>query len=508
MATASVQILNDVDAALAWLRERGAASLSTDSRSVRAGDGFIAWPGLGVDTRQFVGAALEAGALACLVDAQGLEAFRFGGPAVAALVNLKLHAGVLASRFWGDPSEAMSVLAVTGTNGKTSCAWWLAQAMSLLGRRCGLVGTLGVGEPPSAAVPQGELRSTGLTTPDPVTLHRALYGFAQEGFMACAMEASSIGLVENRLSGTQVDVALFTNFTQDHLDFHGSMQQYWEAKSLLFDWLGLRASVVNVDDPQGAALAAQLVARAADVWSLSAQGQLGARLRASGVRYDSGGLTFTVHEGEAQELVQTCLIGHYNVSNVLAVIGGLRSLGVALGDAAAVCAQLTSVPGRMQAVVADEFAAGLPSVVVDYAHTPDALEKALLALRPFAAEQGGALWVVFGCGGNRDAAKRPLMGAIAQRCADRVVLTSDNPRFESAPQILAQVRAGLLQPDTALVVESRREAIAKAVAQAGPNDVILLAGKGHETEQDVAGVKHPFSDELEAKAALSKRITT
>jgi UDP-N-acetylmuramyl-tripeptide synthetase len=507
-STVTVPVLADLDAAVLWLRSCGVQSLVADSRRVRPGDAFIAWPGFGADARRFVPAALAAGAAACLVDAQGVAEFGFDGKVVAAVPDLKVRAGELASLFWGHPSEGLSVLAVTGTNGKTSCAWWMAQALSLLGRRCGLVGTLGVGEPPSVASPHAQLQSTGLTTPDPITLHKAFHHFSENGFSACAIEASSIGLVENRLAGTQVDVAVFTNFTPDHLDFHGTMVEYWQAKTMLFDWLGLRASVINVDDEQGAGLAHQLGVRGADVWSFSASAKPGARLQATDVRYDNGGLAFTVCEGALTESVQSCLIGHYNVSNLLAVLGSLRALGIPLVDAAAMCAQLTPVPGRMQSVMADEFVVALPSVVVDYAHTPDALEKALQALRPFAQAQGGALWVVFGCGGNRDAAKRPVMADIAQRHCEHVVLTCDNPRFESAQEILAQMQKGLLSDKNVVVMEDRRAAIAHAVAQAQASDVVLIAGKGHETEQDIAGVKHPFSDVLEAKVALSKRNQT
>ncbi len=501
----AVPVLADLDAVVLWLRERGVVSLVPDSRRVQAGDAFVAWPGFGVDARQFVAGALAAGAAACLVEAEGVAEFEFDGRCVAAVQDLKLHAGELASLFWGHPSEALSVLAVTGTNGKTSCAWWVAQALSMLGQRCGLVGTLGVGEPPSMASPHAQLQSTGLTTPDPITLHQAFHHFSQNGFSACAIEASSIGLVENRLAGTQVDVAVFTNFTPDHLDFHGTMIEYWQAKTMLFDWLGLRASVVNVDDEQGAGLAHQLQARGADVWSFSASAKPGARLQAVDVHYENGGLAFSVHEGGFCAPVQSCLIGHYNVANLLAVLGGLRALGVPLMDAAAMCAQLTPVPGRMELVCADEFVAALPCVVVDYAHTPDALEKALQALRPFAAAQGGELWVVFGCGGNRDAAKRPLMAGIAQRLCEHVVLTADNPRFESVAEILAQMKLGLSSDKNVVVIEERSQAIGQAIAKARSNDVVLIAGKGHETQQDIGGVRVAFSDVLEAKKSLSKR---
>ena len=490
----ALQRLGDTREAGAWLAQHGARALAVDSRRVQPGDAFIAWPGHALDGRQYVRQALAGGAVACLVEADGVEAFDFGeGAPVAALAGLKSSTGEIADSFCGRPSERLQVVATTGTNGKTSTAWWTAQALSQLGRRCGVVGTLGIGEPSST------LAATGLTTPDPVTLQQALRRFADEGFAACAIEASSIGIVEQRLAGTRIAVALFTNFTQDHLDFHGSMASYWEAKSALFDWPGLRAAILNVDDPHGAALVERL--RGLDCWTYSVRGP--ARLRASGIAYRDGGLAFEVIEGDQHATVISTLIGEYNVSNLLAVIGGLRALGVPLPEAAQACAVLTPVPGRMQRV---EAARPGPEVVVDYAHSPDALEKALVALRPFATQRGGQLWCVFGCGGNRDTAKRPLMGGIAQRLADRVVLTSDNPRHEPPAFILLQIVAGLAgSQERVNVIEDRRKAIAYAVREAGANDVVLIAGKGHEDYQEIAGKKLPFSDVDEARFALEAR---
>lgn len=498
---ATLTTLHDAGSAVAWLRSRGVKQLRTDSRAVQPGDAFIAWPGYAHDGRQFVPAALAAGASACLVEAKGADAFHFDPAQVGAMPGLKAASGPLASLFLDMPSDRLDVVAVTGTNGKTSVAWWMAQGLSLLGRRCGLVGTLGVGEPPSSAAPDAVVRSTGLTTPDPVTLQAAFRSFADSGFEACAIEASSIGVVEHRLAGTRIKVALFTNFTRDHIDYHGSMEAYWAAKAELFASPGLRAAVLNLDDERGEQLASTL--RGLDVWTYSTAKP--ARLRASAVGYRDGGLAFDVQEDGASHPVRTGFIGDYNVANLLAVIGGLRSLGVPLGDAVRVCGELTPVPGRMQRVGAGEQ---LPSVVVDYAHTPDALEKVLLSLRPFAQERGGALWCVFGCGGNRDATKRPLMGAIAERQADSVVVTSDNPRKEPPAEILQQIAAGMARPDRATILEDRRAAIVHAVRHAGPHDVILVAGKGHEAEQDIGGVKHPFSDVEEARAALAERLSS
>jgi len=494
-------------AAHAWLALRQARALSADSRRVQAGDAFVAWPGHASDGRRFVAAALAAGASACLVEEEGVEQFDFGGDArIGALRGLKAAAGAIASRFLGNPSAELDVVAVTGTNGKTSTAWWIAQALAAIGRRCGVIGTLGIGEPPSAAAGEAPaLVSTGLTTPDPVTLQNALRDFVDRQFAACAIEASSIGIAEQRLAGTQVAVAVFTNFSQDHLDYHGDMRAYWQAKAQLFAWPGLKGAVVNVDDAQGGELAASLSTGHVDCWTVSTRGEP-ARLQATDIRHGRAGLAFDLVEGGQRLAVATPMIGDYNVANLVGVIGVLRALGTSLADAVAACAALTPVRGRMERVqLVGAAGDALPEVVVDYAHTPDALDKALTALAPLARERGGVLWCVFGCGGNRDPAKRPLMGAIACRLAGHVVVTSDNPRFETPDLILAQILVGAIGHDEVDVIENRAEAIRYAVGSAAPADVILLAGKGHEDYQEIAGARFPFSDARHAEAALQAR---
>ena len=487
--------LPHAEAAASWLGARVRGRLRTDHRQVRAGDAFLAWPGYAHDARRFVPQALQSGASACLVDDHHLGAFQFDDSRIAALPHLKQLAGVVAHQFLGRPSEKLHVVAATGTNGKTSTSWWIAQALSALGQRCALIGTLGSGAPGEA------LHGGGLTTPDAVQLQQALHDFAADGFSACAIEASSIGLHERRLAGTQIEVALFTNLSQDHLDYHGDMAAYWNAKRALFAWPGLKAAVLNIDDAHGAELAAALSHAPLALWTCSTQRP--ARLGAHGVHHDAGGLTFELREGAQALPLRSALIGAFNASNLLLVIGALRALDVPLADAVRAAAALGPVPGRMQRVRID--AGGLPEVVVDYAHSPDALDKVLLTLEPLARQRGGRLWCVFGCGGNRDAAKRPLMGAIAHRQADHVVLTDDNPRDEAPAYILAQILAGIAGDDAVDVIEDRREAIAYAIAQAAPADVVLLAGKGHERTQEVAGVKREFCDADEARAALWRR---
>ena len=491
-----MQTLHSSSQASQWLKSRVRGTLQSDSRQVQAGDGFIAWPGAAHDARRFAPAALEQGAAACLVEHQGAEDFDLRGETYAAYVGLKSEAGFIASEFFGHPSQALDVLAVTGTNGKTSTAWWLAQALGNLPEDqalpCGMIGTLGVGLP-------GQLEVTGLTTPDPLLLQKTLRHFVDTGMKACAIEASSIGIGEHRLDGTQVRVAIFTNFTQDHLDYHGDMAAYWSAKRQLFSWAGLRSAVVNIDDAQGILLAQELEESALDLWTVSRHTL--ARLSARNLAYEAQGMQFDVVEGGQSIRLHTAMMGDYNVSNLLGVIATLRSLGIALPAAVRACQGLTAVPGRMDCMGGDQA----PLVVVDYAHTPDALENALSALRPVADARAGALWCVFGCGGDRDAGKRPAMGAIAMQGADLVIVTSDNPRTERPESIIAQILAGMSTQRAPRVLMDRAQAIAEAVTQATERDVVLIAGKGHESTQEIGGQKFEFSDKDHARLALLAR---
>ena len=481
-----------------WLHSRVSGTLSCDSRKLRPGDGFIAWPGAANDARQYVASALAQGAQACLVERSGVESYAFTGEAVAAYAGLKADSGPIAAAYFEQPSRQIDLLAVTGTNGKTSTVWWLAQALSNLKQgapiACAMVGTLGIGRVPDVV-------STGLTTPDPVLLQQSLRRLVGEGFKACAIEASSIGIAEHRLDGCQIRCAIFTNLTQDHLDYHASMAAYWQSKAKLFAWSGLQAAVVNIDDAQGRLLSDELAPGALELWTVSCIGA--ARLRADAIRYDGQGLSFDVCEGVQKYRLQTRLIGLYNVSNLLGVIAAIRSMGVPLTAAVQACAELTPVPGRMELVsgVATNVGAS-PLVVVDYAHTPDALGQALLALRSLADQRGGKLWCVFGCGGDRDAAKRPLMGAVAANHADRVLLTSDNPRSEKPETIISQILLGMTGHEPSMVQVDRALAIREALTLAAAHDVILIAGKGHEDYQETAGRRIAFSDIDHARRSL------
>ncbi len=484
-----------------WLRKRVSGTIQCDSRKLLPGDGFIAWPGAATDARQHVAVALAAGAAACLVELDGVERFGFKEPAVAVYRGLKAASGPIAAAYFEQPSQQLVLLAVTGTNGKTSTVWWLAQALSNLTRvapvPCGMVGTLGVGR-------HGDLVATGLTTPDPILLQQTLRSFVNDGVKACAIEASSIGIAEHRLDGCRIRTAIFTNLTQDHLDFHASMEAYWQAKARLFAWPGLEAAVINLDDPKGVELERNLRDSKLDLWTVSCVAE--ARLQARDISYEEQGLRFSIRERGASDarsrVLQTRLIGLYNLSNLLGVMAAMRSIGVPLAAVVDACADLTPVPGRMECITQP----GQPLVAVDYAHTPDALAQALLALRGVSRQRGGQIWCVFGCGGDRDASKRPLMGAIAASHADHVVVTSDNPRSERPEAIISQILLGLTGHVPVTVEPDRSLAIAQTVAQAAAQDVLLVAGKGHEDYQEVSGERLPFSDLEQVRSALSRRV--
>ncbi len=511
-----MQRLHTPQEAARWLRQRVRGSLRTDSRQVRPGDAFLAWPGARHDARRYLSAVLAQGASACLIEAEGgadqpAQSWAVYEDQLACYAGLKSASGPIAAAYHEHPSHRLDVLAVTGTNGKTSTAWWLAQALTRLGHRCAVAGTLGLGEVRQDTDGRADVQGldTGFTTPDAVLWQSSLHDFVDRGIRACAVEASSIGLAEHRLDGTRIRVAVFTNFTQDHLDYHGDMAAYWQAKRALFDWQGLEVAVVNVDDPKGQQLQQALQARSdsVDLWTCSASGP--ARLWARDIRQGSfdrdvhgqgqpSGLSFEVVEGRQSLRLHTAMIGHYNVNNLLGVLASLRSLGHSLEQAVQVCADLWPVPGRLQVV----SAANEPLVVIDYAHSPDALEQVLKALQPVALQRQGRLVCVVGCGGDRDVGKRPLMARVAEQFADRPVFTSDNPRSENPQDILNAMLAGLRQPDRAEQDVDRARAIAQAIGQAGTHDVVLIAGKGHENYQEIAGVRQPFSDVAHAQHAL------
>lgn len=501
-----MQTFSSPDQAALWLRQRGARRLHTDSRKVAVGDAFLAWPGGRHDGRRHVEASLQRGAAACLIEARGHHQLASTAMtlACATYTNLKAACGPIAAAYYEHPSRQIDVLALTGTNGKTSCAWWLAQALVGLGQRCAMVGTLGLGEVLLAADRTVHLQgfSSGLTTPDAVLLQGALRDFVQAGVRSCMIEASSIGLVEGRLDGTRIRVALFTNFTQDHLDYHGDMQAYWQAKLRLFDWPDLQCAIVGLDDPKGPELVAHLRQHRPAVRVLTFGLCADADVRAEQVRWQPAadgqwGQSLTVRHGGQSQGMQIPWVGEHNVRNVLAVIAALLILGHGFEPACAACSNLRAVPGRMQALAHS----GVALAVVDYAHTPDALAQALQSLRPLAQARGGQLWCVFGCGGERDRSKRADMGRVALTLADQVVLTSDNPRSEDPLAIVRDIRQGLGHEAVVQVQLDRALAISHTLSQARLNDVVLIAGKGHETHQEVGPDSLPFSDAEQVQRA-------
>ena len=468
--------------------------VTDDSRQVRPGDLFLACVGDLVDGRRFIADAIAHGAEAVLWEAgdDRAEAFSWRGEWRAPglpVSDLRALRGPLAHAVCGRPSERLSLIAVTGTNGKTSVTQWIGASHP---RSCAIIGTLGAGFP-------GKLADTGFTTPEATTLARCLADFANAEAQACALEASSIGIAEGRLDGARVDAAVFTNFTRDHLDYHGSMAAYGAAKAKLFTWPCLRLAVCNVDDPFGRQLAEMTTASKVVVYTQ--EGRCGDRqgtISAEDVEETIAGLRFRLCAPGGRALVETALLGRYNVANLLAVAAVLLDAGLTPREVAERFAGVQPPPGRLESVGGD----AQPLVVIDYAHTPDALENALRALRAVADARGAGLTAVFGCGGDRDPGKRPLMGEVAQRCADRVVLTSDNPRSEDPQAILDQIRTAV---PTAEVIADRGEAIRRTILSAHAADVVLIAGKGHEPYQEIGGVRRPFSDVSEARTALAAR---
>lgn len=491
-----------IAAVLAWLRAhaQSGANLYSDSRAVRAGDVFLAYAVDGFDNRSHIAGALARGAAAVLVQPEGFALDALDPAVTHAVPDLGALAGEIASGWYGDPSDAMFAVGVTGTNGKTSCTQWIATALRT---PCAVIGTLGSGMP-------GRLIATGFTTPDAPQLQRSLAQLRDDGAKAVAMEVSSHALQQGRVNGTAFDVAVFTNLTQDHLDYHRTFEAYEAAKAKLFAWRGLRHAVVNRDDVAGGRLLATLAGRVRTVaYGIGERADVpeaDRQLIAHEVRATATGTAFRLESSWGAAEVEVGTLGLFNVSNLLAVLGTLLVADVPFAAALAELRKLDSVNGRMQRL-GGRIANDEPLVVVDYAHTPDALEKTLEALRPIAEARGGALVCMFGCGGDRDATKRPLMGGIAERLADRVVVTSDNPRSEPPLAILEQIAAGMHAPDAALRIEDRASAILQAIRGAAREDVVLLAGKGHEATQEIMGKKREFSDQDHARLALAARAT-
>ena len=477
--------------------------IASDSRALQRGDLFLAVQGMASHGLDYLEQARAAGVCAIAWDATtGAEPAAIDVPLIA-VEGLADKLGEIANRFYGCPSEQLEVVGVTGTNGKTTVAWMIAQAMSLLGERCGYLGTLGYGVD---AVDGGE----GMTTPAAVELHGRLAEFVEQGASRAAIEVSSHALAQDRVNGVRFDMAIFTNLTRDHLDYHGDMREYFESKARLFTTCKPRASIVDVDSEYGVELAARVEPNVVRVATRTdSKIEHGTCVQVSSVDTTRDGFVVTFSSTWGEGEFAFSLPGAFNIANATLVLAFLLNQGVPLAKACDVVSQLGAPPGRMQRVAVDAVDRSLqcmtkdgPAVYVDYAHTPDALEGALGALRPHCA---GELWCVFGCGGDRDAGKRPEMGRLAETHGDRVVVTTDNPRYEDPLAIIDDIVAGVARRDAMTVIEDRAAAIVWAIENANDSDVVLIAGKGHESYQELAGERVAFSDYAVAASALAAR---
>lgn len=484
-----------------WVRARASreAFWRIDSRQVGAGDVFVALKGTRSDGAAFVEEALQQGAACALVDAACASEYPHTEN-VLCVDGLFERMGVLASEFYGNPTASMRGVAVTGTNGKTTTSHWLGRLLTQEGVPCAVIGTIG------AFFGGEKIPSPALTTPDAASLQSMFADVKERGARSFAIEASSIGLVQSRLAGTHFETAVFTNLTRDHLDYHGSMQRYEEAKGILFAWPGLKNAVINAEDEAGLRFCDTAIRHGVRVIAYSTR-ECGLKagvqpLVAKDVRADADGMSFSVLWFGREYAVRSRVLGLFNVSNLLAVAGTMLAMGFDAGAVFGKLAGLTPPVGRLQTVATENC----PLAVVDYAHTPDALQKALEALRPNVASRGGKLWVVFGAGGDRDHGKRPMMGKIAAGLADVAVVTSDNPRSEKPEAICTEVASGVRERASVRVIVDRREAIRTAISEAAPEDIVLIAGKGHEDYQEVQGIKHHFSDAEEALGAQQSRL--
>lgn len=465
-------------------------SCTMNTQTIQPGDVFLACRGGSRYLRQ----ACEQGASLVLCD-DSVAVQQQSDPRVLYFPDLSQHLMTLLHRLNGDPSLSLELLGITGTNGKSSCSQYWAQALDYLGQRCGIVGTLGHGF-------FNQLQEGHLTTPDPVSLQAQLHELAQQNAKAVAMEVSSHALDQHRVTGLSFKIALFTHLTRDHLDYHGTMEAYAAAKKKLFQMPSLEAMVLNVDDAYGRQWSEEFENQAVSLWVYAQHTR--PRVAVSGYVYvtkvqpSSSGMKLSLETSQGNTECTIALMGQFNAMNVAGVVAGLMAQGYTLPEIKKAIEVLRPVPGRMQTVSRQ---VDQPWVVVDYAHTPDALEQALKALREHVS---GRVWVVFGCGGDRDIGKRPLMGAVAEQYADEIILTNDNPRSELPERIVDAILSGIQHAKPRVILD-RREAIAAAVSGAEPGDGILVAGKGHERYQKIGTTTLEFDDAAEVKQALLSR---
>ena len=491
-----VRGLTDLPHPLPALLDRTISGIQMDSRLLNKGDLFIACFGQNHDARNFIDDAIALGVSAVLAESggswQGVQ--EIGGVPVIAIDKLWAKISEIAARFYSRPSEQLTVIGVTGTNGKTSCSQFIAQALGKMGMHCGVIGTLGYGT-------YGKLKETQLTTPDAVFTQMALAEMVRDDIEPVVMEVSSVGLHQKRVKAVAFDTAIFTNLTRDHLDYHETMEAYLENKKKLFETEGLKHAVVNLDDPSALAII-NAIASDVEVMTYSLNNKI-ATVYAEEISLTPQGIDAVVVTPAGKGRVTPRLIGYFNFSNLLAVIATLVSYLSRRGDLNLVtlCRHLSGISpvnGRMEIVGESKEV----TTVVDYAHTPDGLRSALLALRD---HFNGRIWCVFGCGGNRDKGKRPIMGEIAEEFADYLIISDDNPRNEKGDEIVLHILSGINNVAAVKVIRDRAEAIEYAVLNAQPGDVVLIAGKGHETYQDVGGNRLIFSDANQVRLALQKR---
>ncbi len=469
--------------------------LSLDSREVKEKHLFIAIKGETVNGIEFINNAIEKGAAAVLWEADiAVDAIKINwrkttsdiNVPIIAIENLSLLAGKFADSFYGSPSEQISVCGITGTNGKTSCADFIAQMMSV-DAPCGVMGTLGSGLYP-------DLKGTGFTTPDAITCHQWLADIKSNNAKFAVMEVSSHALIQGRVNGIRFDSAIFTNLSRDHLDFHGDMESYAKAKSKLFNFAGLKNAIINVDDEAGRNIADDLASNVHCI-RYGLNKTFNPDVYGFNVELDQHGLSMQVSTPWGNGQLNAPVMGDFNASNLLAVLSVMLLQGIEFNEVLKRLTTIKSVVGRMQRFGSDNT----PLVIVDFAHTPDALKQALTSLRQHTENN---LWCVFGCGGDRDKGKRPLMGRIAEDKADYIILTNDNPRSEAAAEIIKDIKSGIKNVTNVTIEQDRHAAINFAISQAKAGDVVLIAGKGHENYQIVGDTKYPFNDAEEVKHNL------
>ncbi|WP_157497017.1 UDP-N-acetylmuramoyl-L-alanyl-D-glutamate--2,6-diaminopimelate ligase [Hahella ganghwensis] len=469
------------------------ADIQLDSRKITRGALFVASEGVSSQGRDYIDDAIDRGASAIVLPGDQVQVYERSNVIFIELEEVRPCVGHIAHRFFGQVTAGMTVVGVTGTNGKSSLTHYIAEMAESLGISAAVIGTLGVGKP-------GALQASSHTTPDAVTVHRHLASLYEQGIELVAMEVSSHAMDQYRVAGVKFKAGVFTNLSRDHLDYHGTMEAYEEAKKRLLMQPGI-SRIINLDDATGRRWAVEMVGENTVTYSSSKERV--ARVQGHNPSFQDEGIKFDLAYGGDSVQVEVPLVGDFNLSNALAAASCLLILGRPLSAVAKALAQLTAVPGRVERLQPADDAQDNPSVIVDYAHTPDALSVVLQALR---AHCSGTLWCVFGCGGDRDPGKRPLMGEIAESLADRVVITDDNPRTEDPQLIIADILKGLEQPESAAVIQPRDKAIEFAIRHARPGDMVLLAGKGHEDYQEVNGVRQAFSDSKVAKATLEHLV--